>query len=49
MPEPERPRLWDVWASALHEIYFKRLSAEDAMKRATDEVNKIFTEIGLRK
>jgi len=49
VPEPERPRLGDVWARALHEIYFKRLSAEDAMKRATDEVNKIFTEIGLRK
>jgi multiple sugar transport system substrate-binding protein len=49
VPEPERPRLGDVWARALHEIYFKRQSAEDAMKRATDEVNKIFTEIGLRK
>jgi len=49
VPEPERPRLGDTWARALHEIYFKRLSAEDAMKRATDEVNKIFTEIGLRK
>jgi len=49
VPEPERPRLGDNWARALHEIYFKRLSAEDAMKRATDEVNKIFTEIGLRK
>jgi multiple sugar transport system substrate-binding protein len=49
VPEPERPRLGDTWARALHEIYFKRLSAEDAMKRATDEVNKIFSEIGLRK
>lgn len=49
VPEPERARLGDTWARALHEIYFKRLSAEDAMKRATDEVNKIFTEIGLRK
>ncbi len=49
VPEPERPRLGDTWARALHEIYFKRLSAADAMKRASDEVNKIFTEIGLRK
>ncbi|MFB3816719.1 MAG: ABC transporter substrate-binding protein [Candidatus Methylomirabilales bacterium] len=49
VPEPERPRLGDTWARALHEIYFKRLPADQAMKRATDEVNKIFTEIGLRK
>jgi ABC-type glycerol-3-phosphate transport system substrate-binding protein len=49
VPEPERPRLGDTWARALHEIYFKRLSSEDAMKRASEEVNKIFSEIGLRK
>jgi hypothetical protein len=30
-------------------MYFKRLTSEEAMKRASDEVNKIFTEIGLRK
>jgi hypothetical protein len=41
--------LGDTWARALHETYFKRLTAEQAMQRATDEVNKIFTEIGLRK
>ena len=49
VPEPERPRLGDIWARALQEMYFKRLTPEEAMKRATDEVNKIFTEIGLRK
>jgi multiple sugar transport system substrate-binding protein len=49
VPEPERSRLGDSWARSLHEIYFKRMSAEDAMKRATDEVNRIFTDIGLRK
>jgi hypothetical protein len=49
VPEPERPRLGDTWARALHEVYFRRLPAEQAMKRASDEVNKIFTEIGLRK
>lgn len=49
VPNPERPRLGDTWARALHEIYFKRLTAEQAMQRATDEVNKIFSEIGLRK
>ena len=49
VPEPERPRLGDIWARALQEMYFKRLTPEEAMKRASDEVNKIFTEIGLRK
>ena len=49
VPEPERPRLGDIWARALQEMYFKRLTSEEAMKRASDEVNKIFTEIGLRK
>ena len=49
VPNPERARLGDIWARALHEIYFKRLSGQEAMKRADDEINKIFTEIGLRK
>ena len=49
VPEPERARLGDIWARALHEIYFKRLSAQDAMKRADEEINKILTEVGLRK
>jgi ABC-type glycerol-3-phosphate transport system substrate-binding protein len=49
VPQPERARLADIWARALHEIYFKRLSAQDALKRADDEINKILTEVGLRK
>ena len=49
VPNPERPRLGDIWARALHEMYFKRLTPEEAMKRATDEVNKIFKDIGLQK
>jgi multiple sugar transport system substrate-binding protein len=49
VPNPERPRLGDTWARALHEMYFKRLTPEQAMQRANEEVNKVFTEIGLRK
>ncbi len=49
VPQPERARMGDIWARALHEIYFKRMTAEAAMKRANDEVNKLFTGIGLRK
>jgi multiple sugar transport system substrate-binding protein len=49
VPEPERPRLGDIWARALQEMYFKRATPEEAMKKATDEVNKVFTDIGLRK
>jgi hypothetical protein len=30
-------------------MYFKRLTPEEAMKRATDEVNKVFKDIGLQK
>jgi len=49
VPNPERGRLGDIWARALHEIYFKRFSPEEAMKRADAEINKIFKEIGLQK
>jgi multiple sugar transport system substrate-binding protein len=49
VPEPERMRLGDIWARALHEMYFKRLSPDEAMKRANDEVNRLFADIGLRK
>ena len=49
MPQPEQSRVGDIWARALHEIYFKRMTPEAAIKRANDEVNKLFTEIGLRK
>jgi ABC-type glycerol-3-phosphate transport system substrate-binding protein len=49
VPNPERPRMGDIWARALQEMYFKRLTPEEAMKRATDEVNKVFKDIGLQK
>ena len=28
VPNPERPRLGDIWARALQEMYFKRLTPE---------------------
>jgi ABC-type glycerol-3-phosphate transport system substrate-binding protein len=49
VPNPERVRLGDIWARALHEIYFKRLSAEEALKRADNEINKILKDVGLQK
>ncbi len=49
VPNPERTRLGDIWARALHEVYFKRLSAEDAMKRASAEMEKVFRDVGLKK
>ncbi len=47
VPEPERPRLGDTWARALHEIYFKRMSAADALKKADTELNRMLKEVGL--
>jgi multiple sugar transport system substrate-binding protein len=49
VPNPERVRLGDIWARALHEVYFKRLSTEEAMKRASAEMEKVFKEVGLKK
>ena len=49
VPNPERTRLGDIWARALHEVYFKRLSAEEALKRASAEMDKVFVEVGLKK
>ena len=49
VPNPERVRLGDIWARALHEVYFKRLSTEEAMKRANVEMETVFKEIGLKK
>ena len=49
VPQPERARVGDIWMRALHEVYFKRMTAEAALKRANDEINKLFTDIGLRK
>jgi ABC-type glycerol-3-phosphate transport system substrate-binding protein len=48
VPNPERTRLGDIWARALHEVYFKRLSTEEALKRASAEMDKVFKEVGLK-
>jgi len=49
VPHPERTRLGDIWARALHEIYFKRASAEEALKKASAEIDKVLVEVGLKK
>jgi len=38
----------DIWARALHEIYFQRLSAADALKRASNETDKVLKEAGIK-
>ena len=47
-PQPERTRLGDIWARALHEIYFKRMSVADALKKASVEVDKVLKEAGIK-
>jgi multiple sugar transport system substrate-binding protein len=47
-PEPERVRIGDVWARSLHEIYFQRASAADALKRATAEADKIIKDADIQ-
>lgn len=47
VPEPLRTRLGDTWARALQAIYFKRLSAADALKHASLEVDQVFKEAGI--
>jgi multiple sugar transport system substrate-binding protein len=49
VPTPERTRLGDIWARALHEIYFKQASAEESLKRASAEAEKVLVEAGLKK
>jgi len=49
VPNPERTRLGDIWARALHEIYFKRATAEEALKKASAEVDSVLVEVGLKK
>jgi multiple sugar transport system substrate-binding protein len=49
VPNPERTRLGDIWARSLHEIYFKRASAADALKKASVEMDKVLQEVGLKK
>jgi multiple sugar transport system substrate-binding protein len=48
VPQPERVREGDIWARALHEIYFKRKSAADALKQASVDVDKILKEAGIK-
>ena len=49
VPQPERARMGDIWVRALHEVYFKRATAEVALKHANEEIDKLFTDLGLRK
>ena len=48
VPESERQRLGDIWARALHEVYFQRMSAADALKKASNEVDKVLKEAGIK-
>ena len=47
-PQPERTRLGDIWARSLHEVYFQRMSAGDALKKASVEVDKVMKEAGIK-
>ena len=47
-PESERQRVGDIWARALHEVYFQRMSAADALKKASIEVDKVMQEAGIK-
>ena len=46
---PAMARLGDIWARALHEIYFKRATSEEALKKASAEMDKVLVEVGLKK
>jgi multiple sugar transport system substrate-binding protein len=48
IPQPERTREGDIWARALHEIYFKRKSAADALKQVSMDVDKVLKEAGIK-
>ena len=47
-PQSERTRMGDIWARALHEIYFQRMSAADALKKASNETDKVLKEAGIK-
>jgi multiple sugar transport system substrate-binding protein len=47
-PESERQLVGDIWARALHEIYFQRMSATDALKKASAEADKVLQEAGIK-
>jgi ABC-type glycerol-3-phosphate transport system substrate-binding protein len=48
VPQPERARLGDIWARSLHEVYFQRASAADALKKASVEIDKVLKEADIR-
>jgi multiple sugar transport system substrate-binding protein len=48
IPQPERTRTGDIWARALHEIYFQHMSAADALKRADVEIDKVLKEADIK-
>ena len=48
IPQPERTRTGDIWARALHDIYFQRMSAADALKKANAEIDKVLKEAGIK-
>ena len=48
VPQSERTRVGDIWARALHEVYFQRMSAADALKKASNEVDKVLKEAGIK-
>lgn len=48
VPQPERNRLGDIWARAHHEIYFKRMSATDALKKASVDFDRVLKDAGIR-
>jgi multiple sugar transport system substrate-binding protein len=48
VPQPERARLGDIWARSLQEIYFQRLSAADALKKADGEVDQVLKEADIK-
>lgn len=47
-PQPERTRLGDIWARALQEIYFQRMPAADALKKADAEIDRVLKEAGIK-
>jgi multiple sugar transport system substrate-binding protein len=48
VPQPERARLGDIWARALQTIYFQRMSAADALKKADAETDKVLKEADIK-
>jgi len=47
-PQPERTRLGDNGARALHGIYFQRMPTPDALKKASNGVDKVLKEAAMK-